>query len=71
VFAENTAQKYGFTRADQDAFATESTQRAVKAVNSGAFAAEITPVTVKGRKGETIVDRTKRRSRSISPRSRR
>jgi len=57
VFAENTAQKYGFTRADQDAFATESTQRALKAVNSGAFAAEITPVTVKGRKGETIVDR--------------
>jgi acetyl-CoA C-acetyltransferase len=57
VFAENTAQKYGFTRADQDAFATESTQRAVRAVNSGAFAAEITPVTIKGRKGETIVDR--------------
>jgi acetyl-CoA C-acetyltransferase len=57
VFAENTAQKYGFTRADQDAFATESTQRAVKAVNAGAFAAEITPVTIKGRKGETIVDR--------------
>ena len=28
VFAENTAQKYGFSRADQDAFATESTQRA-------------------------------------------
>jgi len=57
VFAENTAQKYGFTRADQDAFATESTQRAVKAVNSGAFAGEIAPVTVKGRKGETVVDR--------------
>ncbi len=56
-FAENTAQKYSFTRAEQDAFATESTQRAVKAVNSGAFAAEITPVTVKGRKGETIVDK--------------
>src|SRR6185295_17711415 len=57
AFAEATAQKYGFSRADQDAFATESTQRALKAVNSGAFAAEITPVTVKGRKGETIVDR--------------
>jgi acetyl-CoA C-acetyltransferase len=56
-FAENTAQKYSFTRAEQDAFATESTQRAVKAVNSGAFAAEITPVTVKGRKGETVVDK--------------
>ena len=49
--------RYAFSRADQDAFATESTQRALKAVNSGAFAAEITPVTVKGRKGETVVDR--------------
>jgi acetyl-CoA C-acetyltransferase len=57
VFAENTAQKYSFSRADQDAFATESTQRALKAVQGGAFAAEITPVTVKGRKGETVVDR--------------
>jgi acetyl-CoA C-acetyltransferase len=56
-FAENTAQKYSFSRADQDAFATESTQRAVKAVNTGTFAAEITPVTVKGRKGETVVDK--------------
>src|SRR5689334_2065177 len=56
-FAENTAQKYAFSRAEQDAFSTESTQRAVKAVNAGAFAAEITPVTVKGRKGETVVDR--------------
>ena len=46
-----------FSRADQDAFATESTQRALKAVEVGAFAAEITPVTVKGRKGETVVER--------------
>src|SRR6187551_3383667 len=51
VFAENTAQKYAFSRADQDAFATESTQRALKAIDSGAFAAEIASVTVKGRKG--------------------
>jgi acetyl-CoA C-acetyltransferase len=57
TFAEATAQKYSFARAEQDAFATESTQRALKAVNSGAFAAEVTPVTVKGRKGETVVDR--------------
>ena len=57
VFAENTAQKYSFSRADQDAFATESTQRALKAVNSGAFANEIAPVTVRGRKGETIIDK--------------
>jgi acetyl-CoA C-acetyltransferase len=57
TFAEATAQKYGFSRQDQDAFATESTQRALKAVHGGAFAGEITPVTVKGRKGETVVDR--------------
>jgi acetyl-CoA C-acetyltransferase len=57
TFAEATAQKYGFGRADQDAFATESTQRALRAVNAGAFAAEITPVTVRSRKGETVVDR--------------
>jgi acetyl-CoA C-acetyltransferase len=56
-FAENTAQKYAFSRAEQDAFSTESTQRALKAVNSGAFAAEITPVTVKGRKGEILVEK--------------
>jgi acetyl-CoA C-acetyltransferase len=57
TFAEATAQKYGFSRADQDAFATESTQRALQAVNSGAFAAEIAPLTVKGRKGDTVVDK--------------
>jgi len=57
VFAEATAQKYSFSRTDQDAFATESTQRALKAVGAGAFAGEIVPVTVKGRKGETVVDK--------------
>ncbi|MGE0581976.1 MAG: acetyl-CoA C-acyltransferase [Steroidobacteraceae bacterium] len=57
AFAENTADKYGFTRAAQDAFATESVRRAQAAVASGAFAAEISPVTVKGRKGDTVIDR--------------
>lgn len=56
-FAEATARKYGFTRAEQDAFAAESVRRALHAVEAGEFAAEITPVTVKGRKGETIVAR--------------
>ncbi len=55
-FAEKPrADKYGFTRADQDAFAAESVRRAQRAVRDGDFAAEITPVTVKGRKGETVV----------------
>ena len=56
-FAENTADKYHFTRAAQDAFAAESVRRAQAAVAGDAFAAEITPVTVRGRKGETLVDK--------------
>ena len=56
-FADNTAQKYGFTREAQDAFATESVRRSMAAIASGAFVAEIAPVTVKGRKGEVVVDK--------------
>ncbi len=56
-FAEATAEKYGFTRADQDAFAAESVRRALRAIEAGDFAGEIAPVTVKGRKGEAIVDK--------------
>jgi acetyl-CoA C-acetyltransferase len=56
-FAENTAGRYNFTRADQDAFAARSVQRALTAIENGAFRAEIVPVTVKGRKGETLVER--------------
>jgi acetyl-CoA C-acetyltransferase len=56
-FAESTADKYKFSRAEQDAFATESTQRAVRAVESGDFAAEVVSVTVKTRKGEVVVDK--------------
>ena len=57
AFAENTAGRYGFSRDDQDAFAARSVQRALAAIEGGAFAAEIAPVTVKGRKGETVVSR--------------
>ncbi len=56
-FADATAQKYGFTRAEQDAFATESVRRAVHALQAGEFDAEVTPVEVKGRKGTTVVAR--------------
>ncbi len=56
-FADATAARYGFTRADQDAFAAESVRRAQRAVGNGDFAAEVAPVTVKGRKGEVSVDR--------------
>ncbi len=56
-FADATASKYGFSREAQDAFAAESVRRALRAVDSGEFDAEVTPVTVKGRKGETVVAR--------------
>ena len=56
-FAEATAEKYRFTRAEQDAFATESVRRALRAVEAGDFAAEVVPVTVKGRKGEVVIDK--------------
>src|ERR1044071_7830129 len=56
-FADATAAKYKFSRADQDAFATESVKRALRAVEAGDFQAEIASVTVKSRKGETVVDK--------------
>jgi len=55
-FAEECADQYKFTRESQDNFAITSLKRAQEATTSGAFAEEITPVTVKSRKGETIVD---------------
>jgi acetyl-CoA C-acetyltransferase len=55
-FAEETAKKYGFSRDDQDAFAIASVERARAAADSGAFDAEIAPVTVKSRKSEITVD---------------
>jgi acetyl-CoA C-acetyltransferase len=54
-FGEQTARKYGFTRVEQDAFATTSVQRALAAIGAGAFAAEIAPVTVRTRSGESSV----------------
>ena len=54
-FADKTAEKYGFTREQMDAYAKESTARAVNASRTGLFADEIAPVTVSGRKGDEIV----------------
>ena len=56
TFGEDCAAKYGFTREQQDKFAQTSVQRAQDAIKSGAFKDEITPVTVKDRKGERVVD---------------
>ena len=54
--AENVAQKYQITRAEQDAFACASQNKAEAAQKSGRFKDEIVPVTVKTRKGDVVVD---------------
>lgn len=56
ITAENLAEKYQITREEQDAFAVGSQNKASAARASGRFADEIAAVTVKGRKGDTIVD---------------
>lgn len=56
TFAEETATAYQFTREEQDNFAIRSLERANMAINDGSFKGEITPVTIKSRKGERVVD---------------
>ncbi len=55
IYAELCADHYQFTREAQDAYAISSTKRAQEAIESGAFSGEVVPVTVKSRRGETIV----------------
>ncbi|TWF77841.1 acetyl-CoA C-acetyltransferase [Pseudonocardia hierapolitana] len=54
--AENLRREYGIPREEQDEFAVRSHRRAAAARDEGRFADEIVPVTVKGRKGDTVVD---------------
>jgi acetyl-CoA C-acetyltransferase len=54
--AENIARRWQITREDQDAFAVASQNKAEAAQKAGRFAGEIAPVTIKGRKGDTVVD---------------
>lgn len=56
VTAENVAAQYGISREEQDRAAFESQDKAVKAIASGAFKAEITPITIKSKKGEVVFD---------------
>ena len=56
TFAEATAGRYGFSREAQDEFAIRSLTRAKKAIEEGIFKEEIVPVTIKGRKGDTVVE---------------
>ena len=53
--AENVAEEFGISRADQDAFAMESQRRAAAAQANGRFAQEIVPVVIQGRKGEAAI----------------
>jgi acetyl-CoA C-acetyltransferase len=57
TFAEDCAQSFGFTRGAQDEFAIRSLQRAQKANEDGSFTWEIAPVTVAGKKGDTVITR--------------
>jgi acetyl-CoA C-acetyltransferase len=54
-FAQDTADQYGITREDMDAYAIESLKRAQAAIANGSLASEIVPVTVAGRKGDVVV----------------
>lgn len=56
TFADATAGRYGFSREAQDEFAIRSLTRAKKAIEEGIFKEEIVPVTIKGRKGDTVVE---------------
>ncbi len=55
AFAEDIVDVYGFSREAQDEYAMASLTRARKAIQDGTFAAEVTPVTIQGRKGEVVV----------------
>ncbi len=56
ITAENIAAQWNISREEQDAFALQSQQRAAAAIAAGAFDAELLPVTVRGRKGDTVVE---------------
>ena len=56
VFAQRTADKYDISREAMDNFAIASLERSLSAIKNGGFADEITPVTVSGRGGDTVVD---------------
>jgi len=69
ITAENIAEKYQITRADQDAFAAHSQNKAEKAIAAGRFEAEITPVSVKMRKEEVTVDKDEFPRTGVTPES--
>ncbi len=68
VTAENVAKQYQITREQQDEFADASQNKASAAQKAGRFKDEIVPVTVKGRKGETVVATTSISATTAAPR---
>ncbi len=56
ITAENVAERYGITREEMDAYALQSHQRAVAAIDAGKFKDEIVPITIHGKKGDTVCD---------------
>jgi acetyl-CoA C-acetyltransferase len=60
LFGEDCSDKYGMTREELDQFAAASVTRAQTAINGGGFAWEIAPVTVRGKAGDTVVDKDER-----------
>ncbi|QLY40098.1 acetyl-CoA C-acetyltransferase [Hujiaoplasma nucleasis] len=67
ITAENIADKYQITREEQDAFAYESQQRAIKAIDQGKFKDEIVPIKIQTRKGQIIFDTDEYPNRSTTP----
>ncbi len=67
ITAENVAQMYSITREEQDAFAYSSQQKAIKAVDSGAFAKEIVPVSIVSKKETVIFDKDEYPNRATTP----
>lgn len=67
ITAENIARKYGISRAEQDEFAYTSQQKAILAVDAGAFVEEITPINVRNRKEEILFDTDEYPNRRTNP----
>jgi len=67
ITAENVAEKYGISRIDQDNFAYNSQQKAIKAIDSGAFAKEIVPVEIVSKKETIVFDKDEYPNRVSTP----
>jgi len=67
ITAENIAEKYGITREQQDAFSFSSQQKAIKAIDSGAFAKEIVPVSIVTKKETIVFDKDEFPNRASNP----